>query len=89
MKRHIARKAISVLLTVMMIVSSVYMGLAVIATAALSSEPLPISAELTELASGKVYTVAESTSIGAGGLEVPENTTVYIDIASRSEGAHV
>ena len=83
MKKYQARKAISVLLAVLMVLTSVYVGLGVFAYAASPEEVQDASGSLT---SGKVYTVTQDTTIAgtssANGLTVPQNTTVIIDIAA-------
>lgn len=83
MKKYQARKAISVLLAVLMVLTSVYVGLGVFAYAAPPEEVQDASATL---ASGKVYTVTQDTTIAgtssANGLTIPQNTTVIIDIAA-------
>ena len=83
MKRYQARKAISVLLTLLMLMSSVYLGLGVIASAADPEEVADMTA--TALEAGKVYTVTRDTIIqgssSSNGMTVAANTTVIIDIA--------
>ena len=83
MKKYQARKAISVLLAVLMVLTSVYAGLGVFAYAAAPDEVKDASATL---ASGKVYTVTQDTEVSgstsANGLTIPANTIVVIDIAA-------
>lgn len=83
MKKYQARKAISVLLALLMVLTSVYAGLGVFAYAASPEEVQDASGSL---ASGKVYTVTQDTTIAgtssASGLTVPANTVVLIDIAA-------
>ena len=83
MKKYQARKAISVLLTLLMLMSSVYLGLGVIASAAAPEEVAEM--EATALEAGKVYTVTRNTTIegsaSSNGMTVAANTTVIIDIA--------
>lgn len=88
MKKYQARKAISVLLALLMVLTSVYAGLGVFAYAA-PPEALGSDGVVTgnpTLASGKVYTVTQDTTISGGqsanGLTIPSNTTVIIDIAA-------
>lgn len=88
MKKYQARKAISVLLAVLMVLTSVYAGLGVFAYAA-EPEALGTDGVVTgnpTLASGKVYTVTQDTTISgnqsANGLTIPSNETVIIDIAA-------
>lgn len=88
MKKYQARKAISVLLALLMVLTSVYAGLGVFAYAA-PPEALGSDGVVTgnpTLASGKVYTVTQDTTISGGqsanGLTIPENTVVIIDIAA-------
>ena len=88
MKKYQARKAISVLLAVLMVLTSVYAGLGVFAYAA-APEALGTDGVVTgnpTLASGKVYTVTRDTTISGGqsanGLTIPSNKTVIIDIAA-------
>ena len=79
MKKYQARKALSVLLTVLMLLSSVYLGLGVIASA-LTSANLPAST--TSLADGTVYLVTGNQTIDPSkALTIPENATVFIQIA--------
>jgi hypothetical protein len=80
MKKYQARKALSVLLTVLMLLSSVYLGLGVIASA-LTSANLPAST--TSLADGTVYLVTGNQTIDPSKvMTVPENATVFIQIAA-------
>ena len=88
MKKYQARKAISVLLALLMVLTSVYAGLGVFAYAA-PPEALGSDGVVTgnpTLASGKVFTVSQDTTISGGqsanGLTIPSNTTVIIDIAA-------
>ena len=80
MKNYQAKKALSVLLAVLMLLTSVYAGLGVIASAA--------SVELntvTALEDGTVYTVTTDTAItgGTNGLSIPANATVIIESPRR------
>ncbi len=80
MKKYQARKALSVLLTVLMLLSSVYLGLGVIASA-LTSANLPAST--TSLADGTVYLVTGNQTIDPSKvLTIPANATVFIQIAA-------
>ena len=82
MKKYQARKALSVLLTVLMLLSSVYVGLGVFAFAGDAPE---LSAS-TSLSGGTVYTVTSDVTIAGStsnpGLTVPANAVVIIDIAA-------
>ena len=84
MKKYQARKAISVLLTLLMLLGSINVGLGVIASAAQPEELEEVSSP--SLSGGKVYTVTQDTTIAAtrtvNGLTIPANTTVIIDIAA-------
>ena len=84
MKKYQARKVLSVLLTLLMVLSSINVGLSVIAFAA---EPVDLptanAATGTELSNGQLYTVTTDVTItgGKNGLNIPANATVIIDIA--------
>ena len=84
MKKYQARKALSVLLTLLMLLGSIQVGLGVIAFAG-EAEALP-STNSPTLSGEKVYTVTQDTTIqgttSAPGLKIPANTTVIIDIAA-------
>ena len=83
--KHLGRKSLSVLLSLLMIVTSMYCGLAVISSALYTggATELPTSGTLSN---GNVYKVTSSKSISgstsANGLSVASNATVVIYIAS-------
>ena len=78
MKRYQARKVISVLLTVLMLLSSVYLGLGVIASA-LTTADWPTNT--TTLSNGAVYTVSGEKNVTASSsLTIDTNATVFIVI---------
>ncbi|MBR6313201.1 MAG: hypothetical protein IKR49_01010, partial [Clostridia bacterium] len=83
--KHLGRKSLSVLLSLLMIVTSMYCGLAVISSALYTggATELPTSGTLSN---GNVYKVLSSKSISgstsASGLSVAANATVVIYIAS-------
>ncbi len=85
--KHIGRKSLSVLLAVLMMLTSMYAGLGVVAEAVTSlATTLPTTRDAT-LKNGEVYKVTSNTSISANGtsqngLQVAENAIVVIDIAS-------
>ena len=84
MKKYQAKKVLSVLLTLLMVLSSINVGLSVIAFAA---EPVDLptanAASGTDLTNGQLYKVTTDVTIkgGTNGLNIPANATVIIDIA--------
>ena len=84
--KHLGRKSLSVLLSLLMIVTSMYCGLAVISSALYTggATELPTSGTLSN---GNVYKVTSSKSISgstsANGLSVASNATVATRAAKQ------
>ncbi len=87
--KHLGRKSLSVLLSLLMIVTSMYCGLAVISSALYTGGATELAATTgggTALTNGKVYKISSNKTIAGNtsknGYTVPANAKVVIYIAS-------